>query len=78
MGGVMQGRLWPRNESERKETIDKGYDLDAVLTIEDLVSGDSCFFATTGITDGGCSKVCITPEARFIPNHWLCGLSLEL
>ena len=52
MGGVMQGRLWPRNESERKETIDKGYDLDAVLTIEDLVSGDSCFFAATGITDG--------------------------
>ena len=33
MGGVMQGRLWPRNESERKETIDKGYDLDAVLTL---------------------------------------------
>tara|TARA_B100000427_G_C15490048_1_gene587128 strand:+ start:167 stop:1150 length:984 start_codon:yes stop_codon:yes gene_type:complete len=52
MGGVMEGRLWPRNESERKETIDKGYDLDAVLTIEDLVSGDSCFFAATGITDG--------------------------
>jgi fructose-1,6-bisphosphatase II len=52
MGGVMQGRLWPRNESERQETIEKGYDLDAVLTIEDLVSGDSCFFAATGITDG--------------------------
>ena len=52
MGGVMEGRLWPRNESERKETIDKGYDLDAVLSIEDLVSGDSCFFAATGITDG--------------------------
>ena len=52
MGGVMQGRLWPRNESERQETIEKGYDLDAVLTIEDLISGDSCFFAATGITDG--------------------------
>ncbi len=52
MGGVMQGRLWPRNESERQETIEKGYNLDAVLTIEDLVSGDSCFFAATGITDG--------------------------
>ncbi|MDG2211106.1 MAG: class II fructose-bisphosphatase [Acidimicrobiales bacterium] len=52
MGGVMQGRLWPRNESERQETIEKGYDLDAVLTVEDLVSGDSCFFAATGITDG--------------------------
>ena len=52
MGGVMQGRLWPRNESERNETMEKGYDLDAVLSIEDLVSGDSCFFAATGITDG--------------------------
>ena len=52
MGGVMQGRLWPRNENERQETIEKGYDLDAVLTVEDLVSGDSCFFAATGITDG--------------------------
>tara|TARA_Y100000746_G_scaffold181847_1_gene159924 strand:- start:3 stop:986 length:984 start_codon:yes stop_codon:yes gene_type:complete len=52
MGGVMQGRLWPRNESERQEATEKGYDLDAVLTIEDLVSGDSCFFAATGITDG--------------------------
>ena len=56
MGGVMQGRLWPRNESERQETIEKGYDLDAVLTVEDLVSGDSCFFAATGITDGGLLK----------------------
>jgi len=52
MGGVMQGRLWPRNESEKNETLEKGYDLDAVLSIEDLVSGDSCFFAATGITDG--------------------------
>ena len=52
MGGVMQGRLWPRNESEKNETLEKGYDLDAVLSIQDLVSGDSCFFAATGITDG--------------------------
>ena len=52
MGGSMQGRLWPRNEAERKASIDAGYDLDAVLTEEDLVRGDNCFFAATGITDG--------------------------
>ena len=29
-----------------------GYDLDAVLLTDDLVRGDNCFFAATGITDG--------------------------
>ncbi len=52
MGGGMQGRLWPRNETERRAAIEAGYDLDAVLTENDLVRGDNCFFAATGITDG--------------------------
>ncbi len=52
MGGEMQGRLWPRNESERSVAIDAGYDLDQVLTLDDLVDSDNCFFAATGITDG--------------------------
>ena len=52
MGGAMQGRLWPRNESERSAAIEQGYDLDAVLDTDDLVTGDNCFFAATGITDG--------------------------
>jgi fructose-1,6-bisphosphatase II len=52
MGGEIQGRLWPRNEDERKAAIAGGYDLDRVLTTDDLVSGDNCFFAVTGITDG--------------------------
>ena len=52
MGGEIHGRLWPRNDDERKAAIDAGYDLDAVLTTDDLVSGDNCFFAATGITDG--------------------------
>ena len=29
-----------------------GYDLERVLTTDDLVQGDNCFFAATGITDG--------------------------
>jgi fructose-1,6-bisphosphatase II len=52
MGGELQGRLWPRNEQERDAAVDAGYDLDAVLTTDDLVKGDNCFFAATGITDG--------------------------
>jgi fructose-1,6-bisphosphatase II len=52
MGGAMQGRLWPRNEEERSGALAAGYDLEQVLTIDDLVAGDNCFFAATGITDG--------------------------
>ena len=52
MGGVIQGRLWPRNEEERSAAIAAGYDLSRVLTTDDLVMGDNCFFAATGITDG--------------------------
>ncbi len=52
MGGEIQGRLWPRNEEERALAIAAGYDLDKVLSNDDLVRGDNCFFAATGITDG--------------------------
>ncbi len=52
MGGELQGRLWPRNDEERLESQRLGYDLERVLTLEDLVQGDNCFFAATGITDG--------------------------
>jgi fructose-1,6-bisphosphatase II len=52
MGGELQGRLWPQNEEERAAAIAAGYDLDRVLTTDDLVRGDNCFFAVTGITDG--------------------------
>jgi fructose-1,6-bisphosphatase II len=52
MGGEIQGRLWPRNDAERTAAIELGYDLDKVLTTDDLVAGDNSFFAATGITDG--------------------------
>ncbi len=52
MGGEQQGRLWPRDDDERAAAIAAGYDLDQVLTTDDLVAGDNCFFAATGITDG--------------------------
>src|SRR4051812_11311533 len=52
MGGDFQGRLWPQDDAERAATIAAGYDIDRVLTNDDLVQGDNCFFAATGITDG--------------------------
>jgi len=52
MNGEIQGRLWPRNEQERIAALEAGYDLDQVLTTDDLVRGDNCFFAATGVTDG--------------------------
>jgi fructose-1,6-bisphosphatase II len=52
MGGEIQGKLWPRDESERTAAIAEGYDLDKVLGTDDLVASDNCFFAATGITDG--------------------------
>ena len=52
MGGEIQGRLYPRDDVEREAAIALGYDLDAILTTDDLVKGDNCFFAATGITDG--------------------------
>ncbi|MBX6384674.1 MAG: class II fructose-bisphosphatase [Microbispora sp.] len=52
MGGVIQGKLWPRDEDERRKARDAGLDLDQVLTTDDLVRSDDVFFAATGITDG--------------------------
>jgi fructose-1,6-bisphosphatase II len=52
LGGAIQGRLYPRDEDERRALVDGGFDLDAVLTTNDLVSGEDVFFAATGITDG--------------------------
>lgn len=52
LGGEIIGRLWPRDDEERRAARDAGYDLERVLTTSDLVSGDDVFFAATGITDG--------------------------
>jgi fructose-1,6-bisphosphatase II len=52
LGGAMQGRLYPRNDEERGKLLDDGYDLERVLTTNDLVAGEDVFFAATGITTG--------------------------
>jgi fructose-1,6-bisphosphatase II len=52
LGGAIQGKLYPRDDVERTELIDQGYDLERVLLTDDLVGSDDVFFAATGITDG--------------------------
>jgi fructose-1,6-bisphosphatase II len=52
LGGVIQGKLWPRNDAERQKALDAGHDLSRVLTTDDLVSSDNVFFVATGVTDG--------------------------
>jgi fructose-1,6-bisphosphatase II len=54
MDGVIQGRLWPRDDEERQRALDAGHNLDPdhVLLTNDLVTGDDVFFVATGITDG--------------------------
>ena len=51
-GGGLIGRLWPRDDDERRAAEDAGYDVTRVLTQDDLVKGDNCFFSATGVTDG--------------------------
>jgi fructose-1,6-bisphosphatase II len=52
LGGGFFGRLWPRDDDERKAAIDAGYDLGKMLDQDALVRGNDCFFAATGVTDG--------------------------
>jgi fructose-1,6-bisphosphatase II len=52
VGGGIQGRLWPRNDDERASLLAAGFDLDRVLTTDDLVAGEDVFVAATGVTTG--------------------------
>src|SRR5215470_2431461 len=47
VGGGIQAKLWPRTDEERQALVDQGYDLDHVLTTDDLVRSDNVFVAAT-------------------------------
>jgi len=53
LGGGFMGRLKPRSvaEGERAQAMGFG-DLDRILSLDDLVRGESIVFVATGITDG--------------------------
>ena len=52
LGGEIQGRLWARNDDEHRALAERGLSATQILSTEDLVKGNDCFFAATGITDG--------------------------
>jgi len=52
LGGEIQGVLHPRNEQERRDAEALGYDFTRVLSTDDLVASDNCYFSATAITDG--------------------------
>jgi fructose-1,6-bisphosphatase II len=52
LGGTFYGKLYPRNDDERRQALDAGYDLDKVLTLDDMVRSNNVFVAATGVTDG--------------------------
>jgi fructose-1,6-bisphosphatase II len=52
LGGALQGRLWPRDDEERGKLVEAGFEVDKVLTQDDLVRGDDVFVAATGVTGG--------------------------
>ena len=49
----MQCKMWPRDEKERKQLIDEGYekDLDRIYSADDLANGKNIIFCATGISD---------------------------
>lgn len=52
LGGLIQGRLAPKDDEERQKALDAGHDLDRILHIDDLVTSDNTYFVATGVTDG--------------------------
>ncbi|MDX6508698.1 MAG: fructose,6-bisphosphatase, partial [Gaiellaceae bacterium] len=52
VGGGIQGRLWPRDDGERRKLEEAGLDPKRVLFTDDLVAGEDVFVAATGVTTG--------------------------
>jgi fructose-1,6-bisphosphatase II len=56
VGGALYGRLWPRDDDERQQLVDAGFDIERKLALDDLVAGEDVFFAATGVTTGALLK----------------------
>ena len=63
VGGGIQGRLWPRDDEERKQLEEAGLSPDRVLTTDELVAGEDVFVAATGVTTGSLLR-----GVRYLPN----------
>jgi fructose-1,6-bisphosphatase II len=52
VGGGIQCKAWPRDDSERKAAIAAGVDVDKVYKTGDLIDSGDVFFAATGVSSG--------------------------
>lgn len=52
LDGQMLARLDPQSYVEKEAIQESGFDPREILTVNDLVKGDDCFFAATGISGG--------------------------
>lgn len=52
LDGQMLARLDPQSQTEKEAIQEAGIDQGAILTVDDLVKSDDCFFAATGISGG--------------------------
>ena len=52
LGGQILGRLDPQSYPEKEAIQNAGWDLREMLSTNDLVKSDDCFFAATGISGG--------------------------
>ena len=69
---MIQARLWPKDDEERQRALDAGHDLDpdTILTTDELVTGEDCFFVATGITDGELMKGVHFRAQGASPTRW--------
>ncbi|MBQ9275170.1 MAG: class II fructose-bisphosphatase [Succinivibrio sp.] len=51
-GGQMLTRLAPLGDKETAEVTEDGLDTQRIMTIDDLIATDQCYFAVTGVTAG--------------------------
>ena len=70
MGGQILARLDPQSYVEKEAINEAGIDLREVLTVNDLVRSDDCFFAATGISGGDCLRG-VRSSARHAVTHSL-------
>ena len=61
LGGAIQGRLWPRNDDERRAALDLGYDLDQVLDARrPRRPATTCSSPRPASATASCSAACAT------------------
>lgn len=52
INGQILARLAPQSEKEKNAILEFGLNLEQILTVDDLVKSEDCFFAATGISGG--------------------------